>query len=260
MSTRARYGLFFLGAYLVFLIGSVPAAQVYQWATAGTPPGEPYPVELYQASGTLWSGRAAAMRIGAVSLERPAWSFRPAALLLGRIEFNLAAALGNGTVDTVAGRTLGGGLYARDMRLSAPLREVASLAGEPDMGLTGRLNAAFDRLLVREGLIRDAGGRIDVDGAGLGPPLNVQLGGFSVLLETDGEGITRGTLQDTGGALQATGTLTLQPSGEYQLNASLAARERGGSLAQALDMIGTPDREGRVAIAYSGRIEVPGNR
>lgn len=252
MNVRLRYALFFLGAYLLFLAASLPAAQLYQWsAQSGA-----LPVQLYQLSGTLWRGRAATMRMDGLSLDGPAWTFRPAALLLGRVEFGLDATLGSGTLETVAGRTLGGAAYAHELRLAAPIRELAAITGEPDMGLTGRLSAQIDRLRVDGGLLRQLDGRLDVSGAGMGPPLNVALGGFTVAFETDREnGAFNGTLKDTGGPLQAEGTITLQPDGVYVLNARLAAREPGGNgLAQALSMLGRPGPDGRIAVTQSGRI------
>lgn len=252
MNVRLRYALFFLGAYLLFLLLTLPAAQLYQWAAQRGA----LPVDVYQLSGTLWRGRATAMRMDGLSLDGPSWTFRPSALLLGRVEFGLNAALGNGTVETVAGRALGGAMYARDLRLSAPLREIAALTGEPDMGLTGRATAQIDELRVEDGMLRRLDGRVDVAGTGLGPPANVVLGGFTVVFETDAEnGVFNGTLQDAGGPLQASGTITLQPDGSYALNARVGARESGdNNLRQALNMLGRPGADGRVPVTANGRI------
>src|SRR5690606_21083255 len=111
---------------LLFLIASLPAAQIYQWGAArGAVPGE-----LYQISGSVWRGRAATLRYAGVSLNGITWSFRPTALVLGRIEYAITATLGSGgDLATIAGRSLNGAVYARDARLSAPVNELATLTG-----------------------------------------------------------------------------------------------------------------------------------
>lgn len=251
-TTRLRYGLFFLIVYLVFLIATLPAAQIYRWSGGGGSG-----VQLYGIEGTLWRGRAQALRIGTLSLDEPAWTFRPWVLLLGRTEFRVSAGLGGGSVQSIAGRSLRGALYARDLQLSAvPVNTLATLGGAPDMGLTGRINAGIDSLRVGGGELRELDGKVEANALGLGPPVDIALGGLTLQLETDRrENRIRGILQDNGGPLQAEGSLTLQPAGEYQFVGRISARgAAAGNLAQALNMLGRPGPDGRIAINRSGRL------
>lgn len=248
---RLRYGLFFLALYLLFLIVTLPAAQVYRWSV-----GEGG-AQLYGIDGTLWRGQAQTMRIGALSLDKPAWTFRPGALLLGRTEFRVSAGLGGGGVQAVTGRSLRGALYARDLQLSAvPIDTLAALGGEPDLGLTGRIDASIDALGVSGGQLRELAGRVEANGLGMGPPLDIALGGLTLQFETDRrEDRIRGVLQDTGGPLQAEGSLVLQPTGEYQFVGRVSARgAAAGKLGQTLNMLGRPGPDGRIAINRNGSI------
>ncbi len=252
MKKRIHYALFFLGAYLLFLIATLPAAQVYRWAQGDAAA----PVELYRISGTPWRGAAGVMRAGALTLEQTSWRWRPSALLLGRVEYELNATLGGGTLQTIAGRTPGGALYARELRLDAPLGQLAALGGVPDSGLDGRLNAHIERLRVDDGRLHELEGNAELSNARVGAPLDVALGSFTLALSADAaSGAVNGVLRDGGGPLRAEGTATLQPNGNYTFNARLGARDNAdATLSQTLAMLGRPAADGRVTVNHSGHI------
>jgi hypothetical protein len=250
MSLKLRYGLFAFAVYLAFLVGDLPASTVYPWLKAHTA----FPAELYQLSGTVWNGRAAALRLGNASFEQAAWRFRPQAALLGRMEYALAMNKGQGRLAAIAGRGLDGSLYIRDVDLRLGLEDFADLAGYPQTGLQGQVTAKLPRIALRAHRLSGIEGTVELANAALGPPANVALGGFSLRLETTAQGM-RGVLKDTGGPLQADGVLTLQPDGNYRLNANLGVRDPTRSdLAQALKFMGPPGPGGRVVVNYNGRI------
>lgn len=252
MKQRIWYALFFLGAYLLFLGATLPAAQVYRWTQNAMAP-----VELYHISGTPWRGQAGTLRAGALTLEQASWRWRPTALLLGRVEFELNAALGGkGSLRTIAGRTPGGALYARELQLSAPLDQLATLGGLPDSGLGGRLHAQIERLRVDGGRFHELDGKLDITDARVGAPLDVALGGFTLALSADAaSGTVNGVLSDSGGPLRAEGTAALQANGNYTFNARLGARNSTDTtLSQALAMLGRPAADGRVTVNHNGHI------
>jgi hypothetical protein len=66
---------------------------------------------------------------------------------------------------------------------------------------------------------------------------------------------SKAVLADQGGPLQAEGTLEIQPSGQYTLNAKLASREPGQTpLNTALAVLGRPDAQGKVTFRHAGKI------
>jgi hypothetical protein len=253
MKRYAGYAALLIGAYLIFVLTQLPAAYVvYRLQSANS-----LPVALYQVDGTLWRGQARSAVIADQAAGPLDWTFRPHALLAGRAEFSLALNRNGGRLDMVAGRSLDGTVYMRDARLAMTLNDVVMLAGQPDMGLTGRVSADLRRANLGEAGITALEGRVEITGAGVGPPVNVALGGFTIDIETSGD-VIRGTIRDDNGPLQADGVIVLSPDGSYRLNAGLSARDPADTqLAQALAMIGTPGAGGRVMLTQQGRIALP---
>lgn len=252
MKRYLGYGLLLVCAYFVFLIVQLPAAQAYAWlqARGGAP------LQLYQVSGTLWDGRAAAAVIGTTRIDAAAWELRPHALLLGRIEYALTGKLGRTPVAAIVGRSPGKPLYADDAGISLPLNDVLRFLGLHDVGLDGRFTAEIRHLELHERKIAAIDATLTFADAAFGAPVNVTLGGATMRLESSGD-IVKGVLKDSGGPLQADGVLIYQPSGEYQLTLSLSARDPNDTqLRQALRFIGTPNAAGKVSLNRRGRIDL----
>lgn len=247
------YALFFGVLYLAFLVATVPATLVHGWIAARAA----LPVGLSGIDGTLWRGRAVSARIGPATVDGPAWTFRPGALFLGRLEFDVDAGVAGGTLRARAGWPLFGAPYARDARLNAPLNDLVMLVGEPDMGLRGRLDADIARLRLRDAPVPALEGTVSVSDAGIGPPLDLALGGLAIDLTTDDEGSVVGALRDTGGTLRAQGTVLVQQNGAWRLQAELAAREGQDDLARALAMIARPGPNGAVTVERTGILRLP---
>lgn len=250
MKGLVRHALVLVAAYLLFLVVQLPAAQLYAWLK----PTGVFPLELYQLSGSAWRGRAGTAILHDVRLAPLTWSLQPLALLRGRIELALAADTDGGRFETVVGRRLDGPLFARDVHAEFSLAELARVTGYPGVGLAGRLSVDLDRLRIDGKRLTAVTGTLSIADAGLGSPLEVTLGDFTMTLETAGDGI-KGTLKDQGGPLQAEGLLMLQPDGRYTLTAVLIARDpQDGALRQALRFIGTPSPAGRISLKRSGRL------
>lgn len=254
MKIRAGYAALLIGAYLVFVIAQLPAARVVHWLQSS---GGALPVALHQIDGSVWRGSAQNMIGAGQSLGRVVWTFRPQALPLGRIEFALDITRDDGRISANAGRSLDGALYLRDARLALPLNDLAMLAGQPDMGLAGRVSADIRRAAFGTAEIIAIEGRIDIAGAGIGAPVNVTLGDFTLDIKTTDD-VIRGTLKDKEGPLRTDGVIVMNPDGSYRLNASLSARDPANTeLTQALRMIGTPGAGGTVTVTQQGRIAIP---
>ncbi len=254
MKRHAGYAALLIGAWLVFLLWQLPADRMVGLAQSANA----LPVALHQVEGTLWRGSARTVVIGGQIAGPLDWTFRPSALFTGRIEFRVGLSAGSGgRLDTIAGRSFDGALYLRNARAALALNDAALLAGQPDMGLNGRVNAELQRLRLDASGIARLEGRIDITGAGIGAPFNVTLGNFTAELET-AEQVIRATIKDREGPLQTDGVIVLNPDGNYRLNATLAVRDPANTqLAQAIAMMGRPDRNGRVTISQQGRITLP---
>jgi len=254
MKRRVGYALLALCAYLVFLIAQLPAAQLYRWLK----PRTGTPLQLYQISGRLWDGRAAAAVFGKTRIDAPAWSWRPQAMLLGRIEYGLTGRLGGAPLTSVIGRGLATPFYADDARIALPLADAAGFLGLHDVGLTGQFTVEIRHIEIRERKIAAIDATLTVTDAAFGPPVNAALGGAAMRLESSGD-IVKGVLKDSGGPLQADGVLIYQPSGDYQFSLSLSARDPNDTqLRQALRFLGTPNAAGKASLSRRGRIDLTG--
>jgi hypothetical protein len=252
MKRQIGYALLAVIAYLVFLIVQLPAAQLYGWLK----PRTGTPLQLYQVSGSPWSGRAAAAIIGKTRIDAPAWVLRPQALLLGRIEYGLMGGLGRAPLTAVIGRGPGNPFYADDTRLALPLNDALRFLGLQDIGLNGQFNVEIDHLEIRARKIAAIDATLSVADAAFGAPVNVALGGAAMRLETNGD-VIKGVLKDSGGPLQADGVLIYQPNGDYQFSLSLSARDPNDvQLRQALRFLGTPNAAGKVSLSRRGRIDL----
>jgi hypothetical protein len=252
MKRYLGYILLVVGAYVLCLIVQLPAAQIYAWMK----PRGVLPVQLYQISGTLWHGRATAAIAGRTRIDAPAWAFHPRALLLGRIEYDLTGNLGPIPLSAIAGRGLGTPVYVKDSRIALPLNEVLRFMDLQDLGLNGRFQAEIVRLELRAQAIKSIDATLSVADVALGPPVNIQLGGATMRLESSDD-VVKGVLKDSGGPLQADGILIYQPNGDYQFSLSLSARNPADTqLRQALRFVGTPNAAGKVSLNRRGHIDL----
>ncbi|MCC6209100.1 MAG: type II secretion system protein N [Gammaproteobacteria bacterium] len=252
MKRYLGYGLLAACAYLLLVIIQLPAAHLYGWLQ----PRVGGPVQLYQPGGTLWNGRAAVAIAGKTHIEAPAWRFRPRALLLGRVEYELAGRVAGAPFSAVAGRGIGSPFYADDVQLALPLNEALRFLDLHDVGFGGQFRIEVRHAEVNAGKIAALDATLSVADAAISAPVNVVLGNVSMRLESNGE-IIKGILKDNGGPLQADGVLIYQPSGEYQLTLGLSARDPNDvQLRQALRFLGTPNAAGKVSLSRRGRIDL----
>lgn len=266
MSRRAlaRHVLFFVLAYLVALLLTVPATQLQR--ALAVAPGETS-VLLLGIEGTLWRGSAEAAQTGRLRLKGLRWAFRPVGLLQGRVEFRIMGSQGGGRFAAIIGRSLAGGVWqARQVEVSAPLGEAAELAGFADLGLTGQLRGHFDRIRLDPGQHLFTEGHVHVAEAASGPPLDLSLGSFRVDVETrDDVIIATLTNADAGeerGAIRAEGTARLMQDGTWSATVRLGARAAGGTRARdLLRLLGQPASDGLVELRGQGRLDPwPGAR
>lgn len=245
-----RYALFFLIVYLLVLLVSFPAEQAYRVARQLGP----LPVELYGIGGTSWHGRAQTVRIDGVSLRDFEWTLRPLPLLIGRAEARISLRVGEGTLTGIAGRTLRGASYARDVRIDATLADLGAVAGFGDLGLRGRVAGNLERIRVGSHEVQVMEGTLTIADAAIGEPLNMTFGSFVADIETRDEGV-HAALRDREGPLRAEGTATLQPAGEWRLRLRLTPRDPADTKTRnMLNSLGRSGAEGQIELTRNGTL------
>jgi hypothetical protein len=247
MKAALRYVALGVVLYALFVLLMVPASWLYGHGLQSRLGG----VTLYGVKGTLWSGRAAALRAPAVQVDNLRWRLHPWTLLWGRAEAALNFDYQNAPGTLVAARSLSGNWYARDVDLELPATQLMPMLRMPGAELGGRLMLHLDSLTVKQGQVTAAEGTLTWEKAALRQPLAVALGSFVITLQTTAQGVN-GVLIDRGGAIQAQGVFKLQPDGQYQVTATFTSRDP--KLAQGLRLFGSPGPDGRVNYSATGRL------
>ncbi|MEK7322872.1 MAG: type II secretion system protein N [Pseudomonadota bacterium] len=235
--------------YAVFLAATLPAPWAYHWAQ--TRLGG---VALSGLSGTLWNGRALTAQLGPTRLEKFHWSLNPWVLLRGRLGADLEFDYRGEPAALAVSRGFGERWHFSDVALRLPARTLESWLRLPSAELGGALDLRFDKLVIDQSRITAAQGLMTWDKAAVVRPVAADLGGFTVTLDNEDEGI-KGVLKDQGGAVQADGVLSLKPDGNYDFTGSLVSGDpRQPAIAQGLQLFGQPGGDGRVKLSIQGTL------
>jgi general secretion pathway protein N len=172
-------------AYLVFLIMDTPARVVKDLA-AGAESG----LALHGVEGSVWDGRAAQIDYKGVGFGATRWQARPAALLLGRLEYQLDFQDAQGTGGGTFGRSLTGRLYAHDLDARVEMQKFNPLLDDAfSVRVAGSLRLEMQDVGVEQGLLRDAAGVARWERAALSAPLDLDMGFVELRLEPGDEGV-----------------------------------------------------------------------
>ncbi len=251
-----------VGAYLVFLLASFPAATAYRYVEpavmrlAGADPGA---LRLTGLEGTLWSGRAALGSAGGFALHDIRWELNVPRLLTGRAAGHLQAGLPDGFVSADVSASPSR-VELRGVRASTNLPSLDALL--PIKGMQGLVSLTLDRARVENGRPTSIVGQARLAQLAV-PPLMpgagstlIALGNYAIQLkDTGGKGIAA-AFHDTGGPLEVSGTLTLDSQYNYKLEGYAAPRaDAPKELVQGLAfMTGEPDAKGRRRFSLSGSL------
>lgn len=245
------YAVFAFAAYLVFLVWTFPAARAFNLADQR---GGIIPEEIWVSGleGSVWSGTAAEALVGGVQLRKAGWSFKPWALLLGRLQASFRAQVETGELHGVASVSRHG-LQLKKVGAKLPAALAAKYWADL-VKLDGTIVVGLDRFSIRDGLIDAVDGRVVWSSARVMEPQQVRLGDLKLEWSTLEDGV-QCVLSDGGGPLQAQGTLRLNPEGDYEFKGSFGSRDNSQpTLAQSLRLMGRPDRDGLVAVSLSGQL------
>ncbi len=243
MSLRSALLLAIL-VFVATLLARLPARALTPLLPAG--------VSCEMPGGTVWHGSCARLRDGSFSLEGINWTVHPAALLRLRLSAELSSddprALGHTSVEL----TRDGQIRLQGLSAQLPLSGGLRLFPQ---GLAGTLQIALDearlqhdQLLALQGSIRVLQLRSEDEPA--------DLGNFELLFPAAPEGAPiEGQLHDLGGPLSVRGQLRLMRGGGYDLSGWVVARPQASpDLIQALQLLGSPDAEGRRMFSLAGSL------
>ena len=180
-------------------------------------------------AGTVWSGSARSLAAGPLRFHQLRWQFAPWRLLRGELGAHIEAQLPEGFFAGNVSRSLGGRLLIHDIEAAVPLRALspgmASMTGNSQLGIR------MQQLAWRDGWVETAIGTVQLSDVVL--PIPVLAGrtpAGNYIVSFDSESLAPGTpltgkLADGGGPLEVGGVLNLSPPRNYELSATVKARD-----------------------------------
>lgn len=233
---------------LIFLAGIIilfPARVGYQWFA---PPG----VALSSIEGSVWRGSARDASAAGVYLRDLSWRIRPTRLLTGKLAYAITVSPTGGFINADVSVSAGGAVTLTNLQASIPLAALEQAIRV--RGLRGMANAQFERLRIEAGMPVAAEGVVEV--ASLLMPLvaPVPIGGYKAEFFTQQEGIVA-SVEDTDGAVDLAGRLTLGADRSYQFLGQLAPKPTTPeSLRQQMQFLGSANDRGQYELRLEGTL------
>lgn len=234
-----------IGAFLLFALVTLPAATVLSYFH---PPG----VTLSGVSGTIWKGRAQAVRSGTMQLGSVEWKLDILALFTGKLGADVKVTRSDGFAEASIAMS-SARVTLRGLNASLPLTAMPAnlLRG----GWTGTATLRLTQLALENSWPVAATGTIEI--VDLAGPANrpSALGGYKVVFAegaATAEGL-QGALSDTGGPLAVNGTVDIKKNRSYLVSGLIATRPNAPSdMARTLEILGEPDAQGRRQFSIEG--------
>ena len=246
------YGLLGLLAYAIFLVLLCPATLLTEWVSRQLPG-----CSVQNPQGSVFAGTAQGLRLPTTQLGSLSWQLRFLPLLKGRVGYYLTLTEPELHLSGTVTMGLDRQLHVVNLNGYLPLHKAVSLAGFAVPPLTGKLEVErLELWLDRGGRPHQAQGLLHVLNVHTSRGNSLPLGDFGIELQTRDPTIVA-AIQDQGGPLQFTGTLTLDPDGRYRFNGQAAVRDgRNRELYQALSFLGQPGGDGKWSFNFSGNWQV----
>jgi general secretion pathway protein N len=241
-----------LGAYVAFTLATFPAGTALRWFA---------PAELTAAgvTGTLWSGSAASCSVAGFTAEALRWRVRPTSLLLGRLAADVEARIPDGFVSGLVTATPSTVRFS-GVRGATSLPALANVL--PLKGMRGQASIALEELALENGWPATIVGELKLAGLETLPLISdgsgslLALGDYTITFTPAPPGALAARFVDNGGPLEVSGTLNMDDTRNYTLDALVEARPGAPeTLVEGLKIMTTePDAEGRRRLNLTGSL------
>lgn len=231
-------------SYLAFALATLPATVI----TSRLPPA----IAMAGVEGSAWNGRAAVVSIGGTQLGALNWNLHALSLLAAKAKADIKLTRSDGFVQATIAMRNPKRVSVSGLTGSLPLDTLPPSAAPG--GWKGTLNMRLASLELVDGWPARADGTIELINL-VGPARRpAELGSYKVIFppELTGNELV-GALADTGGPLEIAGNIRLKPDRSYLVEGSVAARpEAPRSMTDGLQMLGSPDAQGRRPFSLAG--------
>lgn len=235
-----------IGAFLVFALVTLPASVVLSFV-------HPANVTLTGVSGSIWKGRAQAVRSGTMHVGSVDWALDVLSLFTGKLGADVKITRADGFAQGFIAAGAGGRLTLRGFNASLPVGALPPSVVRG--GWTGTLNLKLAQLALDKAWPATLTGTIEV--MDLVGPANrpAALGSYKVVFPESAAGgdTLTGTLTDTRGPLAVNGTVQLKKDRSYLVSGLIATRPDAPSdMTRTLEILGEPDAQGRRQFSIEG--------
>jgi general secretion pathway protein N len=244
-----------VAAYVVFLIGSFPAARLATRLQANG-------IVAAGISGSIWNGRAAAMQISGIALGSTEWHVSPWRLFVGTLSADIRSKRDDGYIDGTVRVGLSGAISLHHLRGSVPVGALSRLGlpGGGTAGWSGALQLDLEVIAFANRWPTEIKGAINVANL-VGPAQQpTQLGGYRIIFPVANAPITPGELHGSVTSLEdapvdVLGTMKLSANRTYEINAQVATRANApANIVKALQYLGPPDAQGKRPFSFAGSL------
>lgn len=240
-----RYVLAGIIVFLGVLIVSFPARVAFNWFA-------PPDVHLSGISGSVWNGSAVEGLAAGIYVQDLTWRVKPASILSGQLEFATSSKPAAGTLTADVAISLDSSLTLSTVSGRIPL-DLIHPAFQQNR-ISGDVNLSFAKVVIKNGLPVDINGNVTVSNF-FAPELSSSPLGDYIAVVSNSEAGIKATIDDTSGVLDVSATVTLSPDNNYQVLGEVAARpDAPPSIAQQLQMLGSPDARGFRSFRFEGSL------
>jgi general secretion pathway protein N len=245
MKNTKRLVLAGIITFVVGLIITFPARVAYQWFA-------PAELKLNGINGSIWRGSATQGSAGGIYLSDINWSFRPLGLVTGKLAYAASSKLASGFIDANVAVGVGGSLVLSDVTGALTLDTLAEML--PLSGIQGDISLQFDELVVEDGLPVEVTGTLKIANLVSRYLSPTSLGDYQANFETEAD-VILGYVDAISGVLDLIGTIKLRNDRSYEFTGQVAAKPGAPiNIAQQLQLLGSPDSEGRREFRIEGQL------
>jgi len=248
--THRYLGLYAFLIYLLFVIATIPAQQVWQ----SIPQENKAQIQLGHLQGTLWSGQVDNLQLNNLSLGKFNWKLNLLPLFIGQLglDTEISSTLGklqaNITIDS------DGNVEATDINAQIPAESLNPFTLPAT--LEGKITLNLEKLVYQVNQKIQLEGQAQWSKASISLMQSMQIGEVRLLSNADEEGsIIR--VSNEKSALGIEGTIKIKANGQYKVNLSLINREPSRKDIRALlQMLGKADASGKVHLKRQGQLKL----
>ncbi len=210
-------------AYLFFMLATAPAAKILSLV-------QPEGLRATAVAGSLWSGQAAQLALPPLQLNDVHWQIRPLLLFAGRLSFVVRGQLQGQRIKAHAGVSLLGNPQLSDVRGRVTAQDLMNLLGLRQVQPGGMLSFVIAEVAWPEAGYPALEGTVYWWPARINAPYSLDLGKMQLDTRIE-DGVTRGTLNNEGGALSVQAEVEMHSDGAYRFDANL---QQKGDVPQAV--------------------------